>query len=281
MPTVAVTGASGFLGRHVLQTLAAMPISVVAHARTARPEQVDNDRLNWVYFDLADASTDVFSHLRRPDIVIHLAWQGLPNYTAPHHFVEELPRQFAFLSRLAESGLAKLVVTGTCLEYGLRSGERAETDPTEPTTFYGLAKDALRRSLTLRYGGTTLDLRWLRLFYQYGPGQAATSLYSLFHAAVARGDRQFDMSRGEQIRDFMPADQVAAAIVALALAPSVPPIVNLCSGTPRSVRGLVEEWRTLAGSDIALNLGRYPYPTYEPFAFWGDRSRLASVLKVS
>lgn len=279
MLRVAVTGASGFVGHHIIQSLANAPVSIVAHARTVRPEHINSEKLSWVYFDLADDSLDAFERLQRPDILLHLAWEGLPNYNAQRHFVVELPRQFQFLSQVVDSGLKRLVVTGTCLEYGLSPGERHETDSTEPTTFYGLAKDTLRRSLVLRYSESNLDFRWLRLFYQYGPGQAATSLYSQLHAAIARGDREFDMSYGEQIRDFMPAEDVSEAIIKVALATSSPSIINICSGIPRSVRGLVEQWRELAHSRISLNLGRYPYPNYEPFAFWGNRSRLNDLLE--
>ena len=79
---------------------------------------------------------------------------------------------------------------------------------------------------------TPYDLRWLRLFYLYGSGQAPTSLYSQFRAAVARGDRRFDMSVGDQMRDFMRVEDAAAAIVRIALNTQAPRILNVCSGGP-------------------------------------------------
>lgn len=47
-------------------------------------------------------------------------------------------------------------------------------------------------------------------------------------------------------------------------------IMNCCSGRPISVRRLVEEHIARRGTDIGLELGYYPYPEYEPMAFWGD-----------
>jgi nucleoside-diphosphate-sugar epimerase len=51
-------------------------------------------------------------------------------------------------------------------------------------------------------------------------------------------------------------------------------IVNVCSGRPISVRRLVEDWILEHGWRIRPDYGRYPYPDYEPIAFWGDRTKL-------
>jgi len=279
MTTIAVTGASGFLGRHVLAALAVLDVDVVAHARTPRPELAPAERLRWCCFDLAQPQDDAFDRLGRPDVVIHLAWQGLPNYLSAWHVESELPAQDRFLRGLVAEGLRRLVVAGTCFEYGMQSGCLREDSGAEPSNPYGVAKDTLRRHLEALKETAPFDLRWLRLFYLYGPGQPKTSLYSQFQAAMARGDTTFDMSGGEQLRDFMAVETAAAAIVDVALAAEAPRIVNICSGAPTSVRALVERWRADATSGIALNLGALPYPTYEPFAFWGDNGRLAQLLR--
>jgi dTDP-6-deoxy-L-talose 4-dehydrogenase (NAD+) len=277
MTKVAVTGASGFIGRHVLAALSKVAADVVAHARTPLLEH-EAAVQRWVTFDLAAPPDDAFERLGRPDIVIHLAWGGLPNYLAPRHVDSELPAQLGFLRGLVNSGLKRLVVSGTCFEYGMQSGKlREDTAPLSPTS-YGTAKDALRRELETLQGQSPFDLRWLRLFYLYGEGQAPTSLYSLFRAAVGRGDAAFDMSPGDQQRDFMRAEDAGEAIAAVALASRAPAIVNVCSGKATSVRSLVERWRTEMGSSIALKFGVLGYPAYEPFAFWGDDGRLAALL---
>ena len=108
----------------------------------------------------------------------------------------------------------------------------ARTAAAEPSNPYGVAKDTLRRHLEALKETAPFDLRWLRLFYLYGPGQPKTSLYSQFQAAMARGDTTFDMSGGEQLRDFMAVETAAAAIVDVALAAEAPRIVNICSGAP-------------------------------------------------
>jgi dTDP-6-deoxy-L-talose 4-dehydrogenase (NAD+) len=88
--------------------------------------------------------------------------------------------------------------------------------------------------------------------------------------AIDRGDESFDMSGGEQLRDYLPAGEVAARLVALAEHSELSQTVNICSGTPISVRKLVENRIAERNANITLNLGHYPYPDYEPMAFWGE-----------
>ncbi len=277
MTRLAVTGASGFLGCHVLAALSQTDAEIVAHARTLRPEQAASPGLRWTAFDIA-ASDDAFERLGRPDTVIHLAWAGLPNYLSPAHLEIELPAQVSFLRGLAASGLKRLVVAGTCFEYGMQSGCLSEGTAAAPANPYGAAKDRLRRELEQLRDATPFDLRWLRLFYLYGSRQGPASLYSQFTAAAARGDKRFDMSPGNQVRDFMPVEEAASAIAAVAMVPQAPAILNVCSGTPVTVLSLVERWRADRAADIELNPGVFPYPAYEPFAFWGDNGRLRSLL---
>jgi nucleoside-diphosphate-sugar epimerase len=273
---VAVTGASGFIGRAVIPRLLARGADVVA---VSRREAVGapSERLRHCVLDLSVPRSDVFDQLGRPDVLVHLAWDGLPNYRAARHLDEELPRQIAFLDRCIEQGLARLVVAGTCLEYGLQQGCLAEDRETAPTTAYAQAKDALRRHLqSVPHAETRVT--WLRLFYLYGEGQAPTSLYSLLRAAIARGDATFAMSRGDQVRDFQPIADAAEQIVTAALHPSGEGVFNICSGRPVAVVDLVQQWLRDWNARIELDRGVYDYPDYEPHAFWGDRRRFDALL---
>lgn len=275
---IAVTGASGFVGRYVLTDLARRPIDTIAVTRDAARTAEWPKSVQVMEMDIGHPSRDTFDRLGRPDALIHLAWDGLPNYQSLHHFETELPRQYRFLKTMVETGLPGLLVAGTCFEYGMRSGCLSEDLPTQPSNPYGYAKDALRRQLEFLRSAHPFTLTWARLFYVYGEGQASGSLYAQLKEALSRGNRSFNMSGGDQLRDYLPIGEVARLIVELAVRRCDAGIVNLCSGMPISVRRLVEGWLAEHGWDIRLNLGRYPYPEYEPLAFWGDRSRLDSIL---
>jgi dTDP-6-deoxy-L-talose 4-dehydrogenase (NAD+) len=274
---IAVTGASGFIGRAVLRELSRRGIVAVASSRSGF-STMSTDGHQWVTLDHHDRHVDPFETLGKPEIVIHLAWSGLPNYRSLHHFETELPAQYEFLKKLAQRGVRKLLVAGTCFEYGLQSGPLEESLPTNPATPYGLAKDMLRRMLEFLRLSQPYELIWARLFYLYGEDQAATSLYSQLRQAVMRGDQSFPMSGGEQLRDYLPVAEAARLIVSLAFIERTVGVVNICSGRPISVRRLVETWIRDNGWRIDLNLGYYPYPDYEPMAFWGTRNKLERIL---
>ena len=214
----------------------------------------------------------------QPDVLIHLAWAGLPNYKSIHHFEEELPAQYQFLSGLVESGLKNLVVTGTCAEYGMQSGQLKDMLETKPNTPYGFAKDTLRRQLQDLQKVEPFNLTWARLFYLYGEGQSDISLLPQLKKAVENGDKKFNMSGGEQLRDYLPVPKVAKYLLDLATNIQDNGLVNICSGIPVSIRSLVESWIKDNTWPIGINLGYYSYPDYEPMAFWGDNKRLNFII---
>lgn len=276
---IAVTGASGFVGRHVLTALLQHEVDIVAVTRDATRLADCSKAVRIVEMDIARPTPDCFEKMGRPDVLIHLAWDGLPNYGSLHHFETELPRQYHFLKSLIEAGLPSLLVIGTCFEYGMQSGALAADMLTKPNNPYGYAKDALRKQLEFLKSNMQFNLTWARLFYMYGKGQPSTSLYPKLKEAVLRGDKVFNMSGGEQLRDYLPVEEVAHQIVRLTMAQRDIGAINICSGKPISVRRLVEQWISENNWEIELNLGCYPYPDYEPIAFWGDRQRLDAKLE--
>jgi dTDP-6-deoxy-L-talose 4-dehydrogenase (NAD+) len=276
---VAVTGASGFIGRHVLTDLLEHRAEIVAVTRDATRLAGLSKFVRIVEMDIARPLSDCFEKMGRPDVLIHLAWGGLPNYKSLHHFETELPSQYQFIKSMIEAGLPSLLVTGTCFEYGMQSGSLAADTLTKPNNPYGYAKDALRKQLEFLKSVKPFSLAWARLFYMYGEGQPDTSLYPKLKEAVSRGDKVFNMSGGEQLRDYLTVEEVARQIVQLAMAQRDAGPINICSGNPVSVRRLVECWLSDNGWEIELNLGYYPYPEYEPMAFWGSQSSLGDKLE--
>lgn len=272
---VAVTGASGFIGRHVIRELVARGAEVVAISR--HPDPPMTKAITPLAMDIGDAGTHPLARMGHPEVLLHLAWAGLPNYRSSHHLDEQLPQHTAFLDSCIDDGLARLVVAGTCLEYGLQPGELDEATPPLPTTAYGEAKHRLHQHLIGLRESHDFGLGWLRLFYLYGRGQAATSLYSQLRAAVASGDG-FDMSAGNQVRDFLPIETAAAHIAALTLNYPDAGTVNICSGQPATIVDTVSGWLRDWDANVSLNRGVYSYPDYEPFAFWGNARRLNSML---
>jgi dTDP-6-deoxy-L-talose 4-dehydrogenase (NAD+) len=113
----------------------------------------------------------------------------------------------------------------------------------------------------------------------YGPGQNEKSLVAQLESALAAEAAVFNMSGGEQVRDFLPVERMAEYIVCAALQQEVTGIINCCSGRPVTVRQFVEEYLAARGISIRLNLGYYPYPDYEPMRFWGDAAKIHTIIQ--
>jgi nucleoside-diphosphate-sugar epimerase len=268
---VLVTGATGFVGRNLIPILLDQGHAVTAVARHKPPAGALPwlERVAFVEHDLHQPLASPYRALGSPDVAVHLAWPGLPDYEASFHLEDNLPADHRFLEALVTGGLRQLLVTGTCLEYGMQSGALAETAPTVPVTAYGRAKDRLRGLLESLNAKHPFVLQWARLFYMHGPGQNPKSLLSQLDLAIAAGAPRFAMSGGEQLRDYLPVEVVCQRLAWLVAHPALHGAINVCSGSPISVRRLVESWLHERGVTMQLDTGRYPYPAYEPMEFWG------------
>lgn len=278
---VLVTGATGFIGNYVIDELLRHSCTVIASSRDEKKAEASDwfGKVKYIPFDLqqTDPSIDYYKFFDSPDAMIHLAWQGLPNYKNAFHIEENLPRHRKLLKNLIANGLRDLTVAGTCFEYGMHEGCLKEDMDAQPANAYAIAKNELRRSLEDMGKESNVDIKWPRLFYMYGKGQHPNSLFSQLDRALANGDKTFNMSGGEQVRDYLPVEQMAALIVKIALQIEVTGVINCCSGKPVVLKQLVEDYLKEKDQHISLNLGYYPYPDFEPMAFWGDTVKLNTV----
>ena len=280
---VLVTGATGFIGSYVVKELLKQQHHVIATSRNL--DKVHSykwfSQVEYIPCDLNVMRENFFQFFQQPDLLIHLAWEGLPNYKDLFHLEKNLFSNYRFLKNMVGNGLKSLVVTGTCFEYGMQSGSLNETMITIPDNPYGLAKDTLRKFLEQLQKKIDFEFKWVRLFYMYGKGQSLNSILSQLDKALENGETSFNMSGGEQLRDYLPVEKVAEYIVKISMQNEVQGIINCCSGTPISIRSFVENHLKKKEKKIHLNLGYYPYPDYEPMAFWGDDKKLKIALEDS
>lgn len=286
--SVLVTGSDGFIGRSVVASLLALGAQVI-RLRREGSRRVDDGEDGPLPSSLRSVHFDLNRPERLPslpddlDAVVHLAWGRMRPYDDARHVEHELPRQVRFLQAIACHRPRRILVAGTCFEYGLAEGLLPEWTPVRPVTAYATAKAKLHDQLSsyLSQSGESW-LTWLRLFYVHGAHQPPPSLRGALSAAIARGDRVFPMSKGDQVRDYLAVERMGEVIAKIAVSaqrePS-PEVLNVCSGTPVRILDLVREWVRESESDLWLDTGALPYPTHEPMQAWGDRGLLDAFLK--
>lgn len=269
LPTnkIIVTGATGFVGRHVVKKLIDHKYDVYALAldldKASSLECLKNAR--HFYFDIANLNT--IENLPKDAILVHCAWQDVRDTLSLKHIEEHLMTNYLLVRKFIEHGIKQIVVTGTCYEYGLQYGPIKANTPTQPNTAYAIAKDTLHKSLRALQTQVFFELIWARLFYIYGEGQDERSIISLFDKALQNSDEIFNMSLGEQLFDYLPVEEVATKIVNLLQYKNG--IFNICSGKPISLRRLLENRAKDKGKNIKLNLGFYEYREQDALAIWG------------
>lgn len=275
---IVVTGASGFVGGHLVAELVSRGHAVRAVARdpVRLRAQVWASRVELIGCDVGSPVSRLLWD-EPPDALIHLAWPGLPNYRDSFHIECNLPADLRFIRGALDAGVPHVMVAGTCLEYGMQEGAHTDDADTKPCTPYGVAKDRLRRELFEWRRSREFTLQWMRLFYMHGPGQNPRSLLAQLDAAIDRGDDNFDMSPGDQRRDYLSIREVVCDLADTVESPKCSGIFNVCSGSPVTVADLVQRRCRERGRFPTLNFGVHPYPDYEPFSFWGIPGRIAKI----
>ena len=262
-----LTGATGFVGRHVLTALieAGHEVHAVARRRGRDPRAI------WHEVDLlADCSVvgDV-----KPEILVHLAWYAEHRkfWTSVEN-VRWVEASLALLRAFAAGGGARAVMAGTCAEYEWSREVYPESAPKRPATLYGAAKHGLQVIACAFAEQVDLSLAWGRLFFLYGPFEAPERFVPALVLPMLRREPA-PMTEGSQRRDFLHAADAGAAFAALAESP-VTGAINVASGSAIALSALARRIAQLLDCDELLEIGALPMPKGEPPALVADVRRL-------
>jgi nucleoside-diphosphate-sugar epimerase len=270
---VAVTGASGFVGRAVLGPLLARGFEV--HAIGRCDPMVSGVRFHLV--DLRDDGT-LRAVLRtvRPDRLLHLAWSVDPQrfWTAPEN-AEWVGTSVALVRAAIAAGTQRIVGVGTCAEYDWQDGgasARREDDPVVPDTPYGAAKCDTHVSLTSLCAEPAVALCWARLFHLIGEHQSEARLVPSVARALLAG-HEATLGPGHFERDFCDVRDVGQWLATL-VDSTVEGAMNVASGRGTTVRQVGESLGVLTGRPDLLRWRTEPGRPGEPARMLADIGRL-------
>jgi nucleoside-diphosphate-sugar epimerase len=262
---VFVTGATGFIGSHVVNELIRRGHEVSALRRPGAKPRIPLVRdPHWLDSPMDGLPDGCF---RGCDALVHLAAHSanVPYDSLENCLYWNLRVSLDLVKQADAEGLGRFLVAGSCFEYG-RSGERYEFIPTdaplEPTQTYPISKAAAAVALMgwARMAGRRLSYH--RIFQVFGEGEAEGRLWPSLRRAAAAGE-DFPMSPGGQIRDFTPVDLVARhfadALEAPAPPAGQPEIRHVGTGKPRTTLDFAQEWWSRWSASGKLLPGAIPY----------------------
>ncbi len=272
--TILLTGATGFVGRHVLRALAERNARVRLVLREGRQGELGSPKA----VESILATTDLFAQsaewwtdaCRGIDVVIHLAW-----YTESGSYLQSTRNLDCVVGTLQlakgaiDAGVRRFVGIGTCFEYDLTQGTLSVGAPLRPSTPYGGAKAATYLALSRWFAEQRREFAWCRLFYLYGEGEDQRRLVPYLRAQLAAG-RPAELASGNQIRDYLDVRQAAQMIVDTALG-GEQGAINICSGVPITIRELAEQIADEYGRRDLLKFGACPDPVFDPPCVVGVR----------
>lgn len=275
---IAITGGSGFIGKKVIKIL--LKLKHLQIINLYRKKKINHKRIKNIKFDFHKLNNDFYDKIGDIDILIHLAWDNLDNHNSLKH-INTYKKNFDFLKRFISKKIKKIFIMGTCFEYGKKKeGMLKENYNTYPCNNYAISKDMLRKSLfKITKKNNVTKIIWGRLFYLYGDNQQKKTLYGSLKSAINKSHKEFNMSPGDQKRDYLHVDDVAMYTMLLALYYKRNAIINICSGKGVKLLNIVEKWIKNFKSKIKINLGYYNYSNNEPKNFWGSDDKLSHFLK--
>ncbi len=274
MKKVLVTGAAGYIGSHVVKTLLDMGYDVFA--TDIYTADIDK-RAHIIACDIF-SEKDPYHTLGEPDVLIHMAWRNGFVHNADSH-LSDLPAHYAFLLRMIQDGVKQISVMGSMHEIGYFEGAVDDATPQNPSSLYGISKNALRQALFALKQSVPFSLKWLRGFYICGDDSRNHSIFAKILQKAEAGEKNFPFTTGVNQYDFIHVDELSLEIALASVQDETEGIINCCSGKPVALRDKVEAFIDENKLDIKLTYGAFPDRPYDSKIIYGNSEKIKSIVE--
>lgn len=284
---ILVTGATGFLGHHVVKQLLDQDLEPILAIRDSSRLSILHKRipktktLQTVELDLENFKPP---ESIRPHVVIHCAAYGV-NYGEQnlHTAIQVNVNGSAVLFEWAsKTGVEKFIHVGTCYEYGASENLILEEHPLRPVGLYGSSKAAASIVLQERARSSSTHLTIFRPFVFYGPWERDYKLFPQILSSY-RTRTPLELTSAQEIRDYLSITDVARALTTFCILSSQKSpsgeIFNLCSGNATKISDFIRECAETLGIPDLMQFGKKESRSQQAQKIVGDPSKWKSFCK--
>ncbi len=286
MPRALVTGAAGFIGSHLSESLLERGFSVIGMDNLLTGDMANIDRLGGRDFTFVKHNITEYVALEGPlDYIFHFASPASPvDYL-------KLPIQTLKVGSLgthnclglAKAKEARFLLASTSEVYGdplvhpQREDYWGNVNPVGPRGVYDEAKRFSEAMVTAYHRVHGIEIRIVRIFNTYGPRMRVNDGRAIpaFVSQALRGDDVTVFGDGSQTRSLCYVSDLVEGIVRLMLSDTAEP-VNLGNPEEMSIRALAEKIIALTGS--SSRIVEKPLPADDPKVRRPDITRARTIL---
>jgi len=233
MKNAIVTGASGFLGRHLVRKLSEKDVSVLAVCHNYIPEELKNPQVKAIQADLSEPNV-LSEHVNKDTVLFHMAANAnvMASVESPREdFQASFYSYFNILETVRQNG-GRLILPSTASifdrENPLPVPEKSFARPSSP---YGAAKLAAESYSFAYHRSYDVDVRIARLFSVYGEGMTRFLIFDLVKKIQANPTELSLFGDGNQIRDYLYVDDAIEGLILIAEKGVPGEDYNLASGS--------------------------------------------------
>ena len=271
---ILLTGASGFIGSHVLTELLqrGYRVHAVVHSGAMPP----HPGVIVHQLDLLDAAAvESFMAEQQFTHLLHLAWYVGRKCHIHELNMDWLAASLFLLKSFAHNGGIHFLGAGSCSEYEYRYGLLRENEtPTNPGVLYGNAKNTLFHVASVYCAQAGMHFQWSRIFNCYGPREKARRLMPSVILSCLRGE-EVRVSDCMNFLDYLHVGDTARGIVDV-FESELTGAVNICSGKPVQLRSIVKSIAELTDFDGVILWGAVP-AAFDYEVVVGDNHKLQSI----
>jgi len=263
---VLVTGAAGFIGSHLCESLVDAGHDVVGvdcftdfYAIELKQGNLERLRFEprFTFRELDLSRDDLSGILSGVDVVIHLAAQAGVRGSFGDGFETYLRNNVRATQRLLEEACTASLSTFTYASSSSVYGNAAayptsETTPRAPVSPYGMTKGATEDLCGVFHRTNGVPVVGLRYFTVYGPRQRPDMAFSRFFSRALAGEPLPILGDGTQIRDFTFVDDIVEGTIAAARHGRPGSVYNIGGGHPVQLREALSLMQQVIGRPIEL-----------------------------